>query len=143
MIGRSFHMNVNDAIQLLKEKGYKYTGKRVDMLDFLADHDKYMTAKEILEGLKDTYPTISFDTIYRNLNLFEELGIIETTELYGEKHFRFSCTHEDHHHHFICLECGKTRHIDLCPMDHVRDELQGFSISGHKFEVYGYCNECN
>ncbi|MCU9600534.1 Fur family transcriptional regulator [Pallidibacillus thermolactis] len=138
-------MKVDEAIQLLKEHGYKYTGKRMEMLDFLAAHDKYMTAKEILEGLKDTYPNMSFDTIYRNLSLFEELGIIEITELSGEKHFRFTCTHDDHHHHFICLQCGKTRHIDLCPMEHelVQNELQGYSISGHKFEIYGYCNECN
>lgn len=138
-------MKVDEAIQLLKEHGYKYTGKRMEILDFLAAHDKYMTAKEILEGLKDTYPNMSFDTIYRNLSLFEELGIIEITELSGEKHFRFTCTHDDHHHHFICLQCGKTRHIDLCPMEHehVQKELQGYSISGHKFEIYGYCNECN
>lgn len=138
-------MKVDEAIQLLKEHGYKYTGKRMEILDFLAAHDKYMTAKEILEGLKDTYPNMSFDTIYRNLSLFEELGIIEITELSGEKHFRFTCIHDEHHHHFICLQCGKTRHIDLCPMEHehVQNELQGYSISGHKFEIYGYCNECN
>lgn len=136
-------MNVSEAIQLLKDHGYKYTGKRVDMLEFLSEHDKYMSAKEILEGMKDTYPNMSFDTIYRNLALFEELEIVETTELFGEKHFRFSCTHEEHHHHFICLQCGKTRKVEICPMDHVRNELQGYSISGHKFEVYGYCNECH
>ncbi|MCU9613893.1 transcriptional repressor [Caldibacillus lycopersici] len=135
-------MNVNEAIQLLKDKGYKYTGKRVDMLEFFADHDRYMTAKEVLEGMKTTYPNLSFDTIYRNLSLFADLGILETTELSGEKHFRFLCSREHHHHHFICLHCGKTKEIDTCPMISLDGELDGYTISGHKFEIYGYCNQC-
>jgi len=135
-------MNVTDAIQILKDKGYKYTGKRVDMLEFLANHDKYMTAKDVLEGMKVHYPNLSFDTIYRNLSLFSELGILETTDLSGEKHFRFSCAKIGHHHHFICISCGKTKEIEGCPMDEVKEELKDYVISGHKFEVYGYCNEC-
>lgn len=135
-------MNVSEAIQVLKDKGYKYTGKRVDMLEYLAVHDKYLTAKEILEGMKVDYPNLSFDTIYRNLSLFAELDILETTVLSGEKHFRFSCSKGEHHHHFICMRCGKTKEITDCPMNRVKDELKDYIISDHKFEVYGYCSEC-
>lgn len=135
-------MNVTQAIQILKDKGYKYTGKRIDMLEFLAGQDKYMTAKDVLEGMKMNYPNLSFDTIYRNLSLFSELGILESTDLSGEKHFRFSCSKEGHHHHFICLKCGKTKEIEECPMDNVKEELKDYVISGHKFEVYGYCDKC-
>ena len=104
-------MNVDEAIKLLKEKGFKHTGKREDMLQFFADHDKYFTAKDVLDQLKDRYPGLSFDTIYRNLSLFVELGIFEMTELSGEKHFRLTCAHEQHHHHFICLDVVKQRKL--------------------------------
>ncbi len=136
-------MNVNEAIQYLKENGFKQTGKREDMLQLFADSDKYLTAKDVLDQLKDDYPGLSFDTIYRNLSLFANMGILEMTELSGEKHFRFTCSRTHHHHHFICLECGKTKEIETCPMEGLPENLKGYEISGHKFEIYGRCPECH
>ncbi len=135
-------MNLNEALDLLKKKGYKYTGKREDFLRYLTKENSYRTAKDLLEHMQNTDQNVSVDTVYRNLHLFTELGIVETTEMDGEKYFRVTCDSNHHHHHFICKSCGKTKEIHLCPMDKINQELTGFEIEDHKFEIYGKCPTC-
>lgn len=136
-------MNVETALYRLKENGYKYTGKREQMVRLFAGEKRYLSAREVMEKMQVQYKQLSIDTIYRNLSLFRDLGILEETELNGEKLFRFQCSGEGHHHHMICTACGKTKKIDLCPMNGVLGTPEGFMITGHKFEIYGYCLECH
>lgn len=134
-------MNVEEAMNLLCEKGYKTTKRRKDILTYFYEADGYRTAKDLNEYMESLYKGISFDTVYRNLRLYDELGILETTELHSEKHFRMKCAHH-HHHHFICNDCGKTKKINICPMDEVESMLANYTIEGHKFEIYGLCPMC-
>lgn len=136
-------MNVTKALNIMKEQGFKYTAKREELLQLFSDEKRYLTAKEVLNSLQKNYPGMSVDTVYRNLAIFEEMDILEMTELEGEMHFRFSCSTSAHHHHLICLECGKTREIETCPMDWLNENVEGgFEVTGHKFEIYGMCAEC-
>jgi len=134
-------MNKQEAISILQKHGYKMTKRREDILNFFAKEEKYYTAKDLYEYMETIYPGISFDTVYRNLHLYHGLEILESTELNAEKHFRMNCT-SHHHHHFICNTCGKTKKINVCPMDDVEQLLATYKIDGHKFEVYGLCPAC-
>ncbi|MCZ0703277.1 Fur family transcriptional regulator [Natronobacillus azotifigens] len=134
-------MNVSEALAILKDAGYKYTDKREVILNYFANEDRYRTAKDLLTHMEPSFEGISFDTIYRNLHLFDQLGILESTELAGEKHYQMRCMHH-HHHHFICKVCGVTKEIQSCPMEDLSDELKHFMIDDHKFEIYGRCPAC-
>jgi Fur family zinc uptake transcriptional regulator len=136
-------MTVEEALHLLKEKGYKYTGKREEIIRICAEEKRYLTAKEIMERIKEHYPGLSFDTVYRNISTFVELGILEQTELDGEGRFRLACSVDGHHHHHvICTECGRTSSLSGCPMNLLSVLPEDFQVTGHKFEVYGTCKEC-
>lgn len=135
-------MNATQALKLLKENGYKHTKQRIRLLELLDKQEQYLSVKHLWGDFQVDFPGASYDTVYRNLYTLSELGILETTTLDGEKHFRFHCETDGHHHHFICTTCGKTNAIDICPMDAVTDQLPEHQIEHHTFEVYGKCPSC-
>jgi Fur family zinc uptake transcriptional regulator len=135
-------MNITKAWDILKENGYKETSKRTQILSLFAKDDRYLTARDLLDVMQKDYPSMSFDTVYRNLATFVSLGILEETELSGERHFRMQCESDHHHHHFICMDCGKIKEIPVCPMDMIGAALPAYEIANHKFEIYGTCPDC-
>ncbi|WP_102345151.1 Fur family transcriptional regulator [Bacillus sp. Marseille-P3661] len=135
-------MDINQANDILKDKGYKHTGKRELILELFNSTKNYLTAKDVFNYLVESYPGVSYDTVYRNLYILNDIGILESTELNGEKQFRFRCDTENHHHHFICSKCGTIKSIHTCPMNDITKELNGYQIDNHKFEIYGRCPDC-
>ena len=135
---------VDESIQVLHEAGFKYTKKRADMLNVFDEEGAYfLSAKEVQQRLENLYPGISFDTIYRNLKLFEDHHFLETSEVNGEMVFRKHCDpHLGHHHHFICINCGKSIPINSCHMTFFADQLPGCEIVNHTIELQGLCSEC-
>lgn len=135
-------MNVKDAQAMILKSGNKLTPKRKLMLEMIAESGKYISAKTLLVKMSEVNANLSYDTIYRNLALLSDLNILETTEISGEKRYRFHCNHNGHHHHFICTDCGMTKSISACPMEGLNEDLTEFEITDHRFEVYGKCACC-
>lgn len=135
-------MNLTAAWEILQENDFKRTKNREVILRFFAENNRYLTASDVKNYIEKGNPGISFDTIYRNLSTFTTLGILEETELTGERHFRMHCDPGTHHHHFICTICGITRSIAECPMEVLAIQLPNYEIESHKFEVYGKCPDC-
>ncbi len=135
-------MNVERALVILQQNQLKKTKNREQILQYLYESDRYVSALEVRNHLAATNPGVSYDTVYRNLATFADLNIVEATELNGEQHFRMHCNPDSHHHHFICTVCGKTESIEYCPMDAFSIVLKGHIVEGHKFEIYGKCPHC-
>lgn len=133
---------VEYALKIMKEKGFKNTPKRQAMLEVIERYNRFVSAREVQEALKETHKGLSYDTVYRNLYTFVEQGILEMSERSGEKVFLMHCEHHHHHHHFICDHCQAITEIALCPMDHFVDQLPGYHILGHRFELTGLCANC-
>lgn len=126
----------------LKSLGHKFTGKRKEIVDFFVAHqDHYFSAKDVYEYLQQIYPNVSYDTVYRTLALLGQCNVIEHMEFSDDAaKYRLLCD-ASHHHHLICLGCGRTCVMDTCPMDVIKS-IENFHVVGHRFEVYGYCLDC-
>lgn len=130
------------SLQFLKDQGFKMTQKRREILEIFAQERKYLSAKTIHQAMAKKYPTMSYNTTYRNLYDFVEQGILESTEFNHEQYFMLNCGTNHHHHHFICTSCGNTLPIDACPMDQVDTDLSRVRIESHRFEIFGKCEDC-
>lgn len=135
-------MQVEKALELLKAKGFRQTPKRKAMLEVIGSSERFFSAREVQEALKNDYVGLSYDTVYRNLYTFVEQGILEMSERQGEKVFLMHCHDHSHHHHFICEQCQKITEIDHCPMGVFAEQLPNYVILGHRFEITGLCPEC-
>lgn len=135
----------NNIEATLKEQGYKLTGQRKIIIDVFEECPAHYTAQEIFEKVKVQNPNINFSTVYRNLELLCKLGVIHKLNINsGISHFEL--THNEHHHHLICIKCGDMQSIHMCPYGNLQinelDDL-GFVPVEHKFEIYGYCKNCS
>lgn len=136
-------MCLDSVIKQLSDKGFKFTPQRKLLLEILFHSMRHLSAEEIFEAVKASQPNVSFGTIYRNLSLLVEMGIVTQLDFRdGRSRFEISDTH---HHHLICLDCGDAVDIPACPFNKIINETaaaNNFYIKEHNFEVYGYCEGC-
>lgn len=136
-------MTEAEIIQQIKAKGFKITPQRRAIIEALLVPDRPPTAKDVLEIVRDKYPDVSLDTVYRNLNLLTEIGCVIKINLLNSETSRFEIL-KHHHHHLICLGCGEAVCLEKCLLDKHINVLKdkGYEIVGHAFEIYGYCPSC-
>lgn len=129
-------------VQSMTRHGLRITEQRRTIAQLFADTSGFLSAKEVYLGMIDKYNGLSFDTVYRNLRLLEEIGVIEQFQFEDSSRFRVGCFgHLHHHHHLICLTCSRLIPLEYCPMDNFQVP-DHFQIVKHKFEIYGYCDNC-
>lgn len=135
---------VKRAQDILRQHQLRWTKQRKMMVESVALHpDRYLNIVEIDQYLREKYPGLSHDTIYRNFKEFQKLGIVELRQYNDQMQVKWACDHA-HHHHFICERCGKVQEIQMPPIDYdffIR-QLPGAKITGHSFELHGVCAEC-
>lgn len=136
-------MNLELYLNQLKENGYKRTPQRLKILSyFIGQKNRFVSAKTVMDHLRNDIGKVSCDTVYRNLYLFKNIGIIDVTSYKGENLFHLKNKINTHEHKFICTACRKTTALNLCPMEIVDTSLDDYFIQTHKFEVYGLCQSC-
>lgn len=131
------------AIDTLKGSGVRITPQRHAVLDFLLNSESHPTADEIYKALEGKFPNMSVATVYNNLRVLKEIGLVRELT-YGDSSSRFDCDTTEHYH-VICEECGKIVDFYYPILDEVETlagQVTGFDVSHHRLEVYGTCEDC-
>lgn len=127
----------------LKEKGYSITRPR--LLVFNALMQKHpISMKELIELLADSIDRAS---IYRTLQLYEKIGIVEKLHIGWKYKYELSDEFTDHHHHATCTVCHK---VFTLPEDaKIEDAIHKLAgkhlqeITAHSLEIKGICINCS
>ncbi|MBA2937905.1 transcriptional repressor [Paenibacillus sp. CGMCC 1.16610] len=139
-VGTHTH-TIDEMLKAMAQQGWRITEQRRSLATLFAESGSYLSPKDVYEYMKVKYPGVSFDTVYRNLRLLSEMGVLEQFHLADGLKFKASCL-SHHHHHMICVGCEKTVTFEFCPMKLVKDLPESFEIQSHRFEIFGYCSEC-
>ncbi|MCG3086913.1 peroxide-responsive transcriptional repressor PerR [Sporosarcina cyprini] len=134
---------LKDALVTLKESGVRITPQRHAILEFLISSESHPTADEIYKALEHDFPNMSVATVYNNLRVFRNAGLVKELT-YGDSSSRFDFVTHDHYH-IICDQCGTIvdfHHPGLEEVEHLASHVTGFKVNSHRLEVYGTCPKC-
>lgn len=141
-------MNAADFKDRLKEMGCKLTMQRRSVLDVLLEHsNEHLSTEEIYDIVKVKFPEIGLATVYRTVQLFEEMGIVDRLN-FDDGCSRFELASDDtvhHHHHLICESCNKVFEVENDLLDDIEKEIESkynFKIHDHNVMFYGLCKDC-
>jgi len=131
----------------LKSAGYKLTPQRIAIIDAISSNKgKHLNTEEIYDIVKQRNPEMGLATVYRTLQLLEDLEVVSSINLEdGCIRYELYRTGEHNHHHLICSKCGEVIEVEGDLLDELEDKIEKeyhFKIVDHKLKFYGFCSKC-
>lgn len=121
----------------------RMTNQREIILRELVASKEHLTADELYDIVKKLMPRISLATVYRNLEILSEAGLIGKLEISGRQK-RFDYDPKDHDH-IYCVACHRVDNLDIAHKgveEEGYDAVQGYSVTGYRLEIIGICPNC-
>jgi Fur family ferric uptake transcriptional regulator len=134
--------------------GFRLTTTREIVINTLRETEKHLSAEDIYVKALEMNPSIGLTTVYRTLDLFTQIGVVQKFD-FGDGKARYELTNnplkKDHHHHLVCIRCKTI--VDYT--DFMKEELElmartekilskkhHFKIMHHLIYFYGLCEKC-
>ncbi len=130
--------------QSCKEHGYKITPQRRAIFEHIVKAKDHPTAEKVYALIREDYPNMSLDTVYRTLLTFAEIGLMHIVEEFGGPR-RFDPNLKSHHH-VHCIKCGKIHDFynDAYDELNVPQEIsRKFDVINKRVVLNGVCKKCS
>lgn len=136
----------SEICDILRSRGYRLTPQREAIIRVILENiDMHLTAEELYTILKKDHPGIGIATVYRSLDLLSKEKIMNELD-FADGYSRYEFGGQKHHHHLVCLGCGKVVEFSDNLLERVEKsigEKHDFHIIGHHLKLYGYCSDCS
>ena len=134
---------MTDYVKLLQENELKATFQRINILDVIGKNG-HMSVEDIYEEIIKVHPSISLATIYKNIILMMEKGVLVEVPIAGKKP-KYELSKTDHIH-LVCTECGEVEDKPCIEAtDKVFNDLSSqehFKLNRRQVNLYGVCASC-
>jgi Fur family transcriptional regulator, ferric uptake regulator len=135
---------VTDWKSDLRRRGYRLTPQRQLVLEAV-DVLGHATPDAILTEVRKTASGVNISTVYRSLELLEELGLVSHAHLgHGAPTYHLADRH--HHMHLVCRDCGTVIEADIAEAEPLTERLRathGFDTDMKHFAIFGRCGRCS
>lgn len=130
--------------RILDSPKRRITTQRTLLLDILKGGGGHLDANELYEKARRKQSRLSLSTVYRNLQLFKKLGLVEEHR-FAEEHGHYEVRSGVEHNHLLCLGCGAVVEFGYSMSNQIREEISrehGFEITGVEISLTGLCPKC-
>ena len=132
-------------VEALGDAGYRLTEPRRVVAELVADRSGHFTANDLIAEAQDRELDIGRATVFRALDLFTELQLLERIDLPNGDHAYVPCLPGYHHHHVICQSCARVTEVPDLGLGQAITRMEsetGWTVDKHRLELYGRCPEC-
>lgn len=122
---------------------YRKSQQRDRILEILKETKSHPTADWIYMRLKEEIPELSLGTVYRNLKVLMEQGLIQKLP-FGSRFDRFEAKISPHYH-LVCEKCGLVEDFEMPQYSTINskaEKMSAFKISRHRIDFFGLCKKC-
>jgi Fur family ferric uptake transcriptional regulator len=131
--------------RLRKTSGRSGTARRV-VVEYLALQDCCVSAQEIHDGVRAEGVRLGIASVYRALDGLDRGGLVQRVDLGdGVARFEPALADGEHHHHFVCDECGKVEPFEDPALEAALEQIaggRGYEVDAHDVVLRGGCGEC-
>lgn len=137
---------LGEFLERLQQHDYKLTPQRRMILQVFQDHpERHLSADDVFHLVRADHPEIGLATVYRTLDLFTEVNILQRIE-FGDGRARYEFADRvRHHHHLVCTDCGRVEEVHSDIMQQLAQNLHkqyGFEAVDQEIKFFGRCRHC-
>ena len=130
--------------EILNSSSRRATAQRTLLLDLIHQSGGHLDACELYQRAREKQARINLSTVYRNLQLFKKMGLIDERH-FAEEHHHYESRLVSEHQHMMCLRCGKVVEFAWPVSQKMKADIgkrYDFDISTVEVNMAGLCSSC-
>jgi len=127
----------------LSSEKLKYTDQRWAIAKVILKSGGHLDAQEIVSIVKKSQPSIGAATVYRNIKVLCDAGLLELTHQTIDGRDVYELPDEDHHDHILCVDCGEVFEFNNSKIESLQVKVakeNSFKLTDHRHVIHASCD---